>query len=121
MLSRTVIESKIGKRFADTLDEPFVVLCGETWTRRLVVELMGLANLVAVKRLEKALKKLSVDRAPMLYDIDPMSLYRMKGVGDTQVFVAMSLLHAHGYDPVLWWDNFDEKPKAKANRRKADV
>jgi len=119
MLSHEAVEYALGKSFADTLDGPFVNLLGRDWTRREIVEELRLANMTAVRRLENNLKRLKVTTASRLAEIDPFSLYRMRGIGDAQLFVAMSLLDAHGYDPVNWWDAFDEKSHVKAKRHKA--
>lgn len=119
-LSRTVLETRLGKTFADVLDEPFVTLLDTPMSRREVVDNLQLANMVAVRRLENTLKKLRIYTAAQLAKVDPMSLYRKRGVGTTQIFVAMCLLDFHGYDPVSWWDNFGNKPKRNAQLRKKE-
>ena len=113
MLSRTAVETCLSKSFADTLDEAFVTLLGVSMSRRDVVDSLRLANMIAVRRLEKTLVRIKVSTPQQLAATDPLSLYRLKGVGETQVFVAMSLLDHHGYDPVSWWDAFDSKPKRR--------
>jgi hypothetical protein len=120
MLTHDTVVYALGKTFADTLDSHFVTLLGRDWTRREVVEELRLANMTAVRRLENNLKKLKVTTAERLAEIDPFSLFRMKGIGDAQLFVAMSLLDAYGYDPISWWDEFDVKSKVKAKRRKTE-
>lgn len=120
MLSRTAVETCLSKSFADTLDDAFVTLLGVSMSRRDVVDTLQLANMIAVKRLEKTLARIKVLSPQQLAETDPMSLYRLKGVGETQVFVAMSLLDSHGFDPVSWWDAFDTKHRAK-RRAKRDT
>lgn len=119
-LSRTAVEMHLGKTFADTLDAPFVTLLDVQMSRREVVDNLQLANMIAVRRLENTLKKLKIFTAKQLSEVDPMSLYRKRGVGSTQLFVAMSLLDFHGYDCISWWDNFDHKPKGAAHKRKTE-
>lgn len=116
MLSRKHVESKIGKTFADKLDEPYVRLLGEDYSRRDIVEKLQIGNFNAATRLAKVLSRLGVTTVPKLHQIDPHSLYRTKGVGDASMFVAMSLVWATGGDPIAWWDKFDAK---KAKRQKA--
>lgn len=116
MLSREIVEPHLGKTFADSLDAPFVVFFRRTWTRRNVVDNLNLANMLAVVRLARVLERLRIQTPAQLASVDPMSLYRVKGVGSTQVFVAMSLLACFGYDPLSWWDAFI--PTRTAQQRK---
>lgn len=118
MLNKTVVTKTLGKSFAESLDEPFVTFFGEEWSRRQIVDRLHLANMTAVRRLENLFKRLRVKTVEQLSTLDPYSLYRTRGVGATQLFVAMCLLDVHGYDPVSWWDAFDEKSKSKMRKRK---
>ena|SRR5215475_5697333 len=104
MLNRETIETTIGKSFADRLEEviidagPKLVI-----TRRTLVEELGCANFVAAARLNKALKKLSIETPAQLFRTDPFSIARLKGVGESTIYVAMCILDAAQYSVTEWW------------------
>jgi hypothetical protein len=104
MIERKVVESTIGKTFADRLDE-IVFDCGPKlfFTRRTMVEELGCANFVAATALQKALKKLGVETPAQLFKTDPFSIVRIKGVGETTMYVAMCILDHAQYSVTEWW------------------
>lgn len=118
MLKRESVHATLGKTFADKLDEPVISVSDElNYSRREMVDFIGNANFSAASRLNKALKKLKVTTIKGLYEIDPFSLYRMKGIGDTTVFVVMCILNAHKYNVMEWWNWKDAEQKKAAIAR----
>lgn len=103
MLDRKVVESTIGKTFADSLDETIFEVGELSYSRREMVEYLGCANFHAAALLQAVLKRLKIKTAKDLYDLDPLSLARAKGIGATSVFVAMCILDANKYDVEKWW------------------
>ena len=104
MLDRTKVETVIGKTFADKLDEEiFKVNINWFYTRREMVETLGCANFIAAVKLAKVLKRLKVEGPKQLAKIDPISLARARGIGESALFVAMCILDAEGNDPIKWW------------------
>lgn len=122
MITRTEVEKVIGKGFADKLDEPiFYVNVEWVYTRRQMVEEINCANFIAAARLAKALKKLGIASPAKLYKVDPVSLARIKGIGESSIFVAMCILYANRYDIVGWWQykgNMNKFSSFKANAMK---
>jgi hypothetical protein len=104
MLTRNIVETTIGKTFADKLDEViFEVSPKLTFTRRQMVEDLGCANFNAAALLQKALRKLSVETPAQLFRTDPFSIVRIKGIGETAMFVAMCILDYAQYNVQEWW------------------
>lgn len=130
MLARDKVESIIGKTFADHLDA-VILQAGELeYSRREMVETLGCANFIAAARLEKVLRKLKIDTAKDLWNLDPMSLARSRGIGEASLFVAMCILDANDYDVKQWWgwnDNvvkfstFKSQAMSRAKKRSQEV
>ena len=121
MLTRTKVEKIIGKTFADRLDED-IFKVSDNWalTRREMVSLIGCGNFIAAAKLAKVLKRLKVNNPAQLFKIDPVSLARVKGIGESSIFVAMCILDSSGYDVITWWNKetkFSAVKKARKNRQ----
>lgn len=133
MITRTKVETVIGKGFADKLDEPLFSVNQWDYTRREMVEILGCANFTAAGRLAKVLKKLKIDSPAKLFKMDPTSLARTRGVGASSIFVCMCILEAHEYDILKWWGYTEENKNVvkfstfkhhamrRAGKRKQDV
>lgn len=131
MLDRKIVESVIGKGFADKLDEAVLnVSQSLSYSRREMVEDLGCANFIAAARLEKVLKRLKIFSPAQLYRTDPFSLARAKGIGEAALFVAACILDANDYSVEKWWgwnDNvvkfstFKSHAMKRASRRKQEV
>jgi hypothetical protein len=95
---------RLPKAFVDHLERECVLQLGKHYkfSRALMIEKLKCGNFIAAKRLTKALKKLRIRSPHELYALDPDSLWRMKGVGITQVFVAMCVLEAFDFDVSKW-------------------
>lgn len=117
MIQRDKVETVIGKGFADKLDEEIFKVGEWFYTRREMVEDLGCANFIAAVRLAKVLKRLNIKTAAQLHRIDPLSLARAKGIGETAIFVAMCILDASGYDVLKWWSYKDNKAKVSSITR----
>lgn len=103
MIDRILVETVIGKTFADRLDEPIFKSGNWTYTRREMVEKVGCANFIAAATLGKVLHRLSVHSPKELSALDPFSLARSKSIGETALFVAACILDANGYSVEKWW------------------
>lgn len=104
MLTRDVVNTTIGKTFADKLDEIVFQLSDKfTYSRRDMIEVLQCGNFNAATRLGKALKKLGINTPAQLYKLDPYSLVRIKSIGETSLYVAMCILASADYDVVKWW------------------
>lgn len=101
MLERKTVETTIGKGFADRLDEPIMKYLGVT--RRAMVEDLGCANFIAAARLDKVLRRLEIDSPAKLFKTNPMDLARVRGIGESAIFVAMCILDAGQYNVADWW------------------
>ncbi len=131
MLTRKVVETTIGKTFADKLDEVVFESGSLTYSRRQMVDDLGCANFGAASRLEKALKKLGIKTVAQLYKTDPFSIVRTRGIGETSIFVAMCILDNSGYSVTQWWgwketntlkfSSFKHRAIKKASKRKHEV
>ncbi len=96
-------------------EETYVTLVGHDLTLKNLLD-MKCPNFVAAKRLVKALKKLHIDSVSQLYKVDPYSLYNMRGVGVSQVFVAECLIwEFYRKNPYNWYKKFIANPKKKRN------
>jgi hypothetical protein len=116
MIERTKIEKIIGKTFADKLDE-LVIDCGSIQvSKRMMVDEVGCANFIAASRLSKVLRRLGINTIIQLYKLDPASLARTRGIGESSIFVAMCLLDAYEYDILDWWKT-DSKKFASVKRK----
>lgn len=99
----TLINTTIGKTFADHLSRPVLTIGDIEVSAHALVNEVGCANLVAAQGLSATLKRIRCRSIKELANLDPMSLYRVQGCGHTQVYVAMCLLEHHGVDPSKWW------------------
>lgn len=111
MLDRKKIEGVIGKGFADRLDEELFSLGSTLISRRVMVEELGCANFIAAAKLGKVLNRLKVTTVKQLFNTDPISLARSKGVGEASLFVAMCILDWGQYDVLKWWGYNDKSVK----------
>lgn len=117
MIKREVIHATLGKGFADRLDE-VIISAGEiVYTRREMIDFIGNANFNAAARLNKLLKRLKIKTLGQLAKISPYDLYKVKGCGDTTVYVAMCILDTHKYNVMDWWLWKDDDQKKKAIAR----
>lgn len=132
MIARKKVETVIGKEFADKLDEVVFDVGSLTmrYSRRQMVEKLGCANFIAAARLQKVLRKLNVDTTLQLFKLDPFSLARSKGIGETSLFVAMCILESDGFNSIDWWQykgnavkfsTFKHHAMRRARRRKQEV
>lgn len=130
MLARTKVETIIGKGFADKLDELIVESGKLVYTRRQMVEQLGCANFVAAAKLSKILRRLGISTPAQLNNMDPLSLARVRGIGESCLFVALCILEANEYDVEDWWQYKDNNVKfssfkahaiTHARRRKHEV
>ena len=103
MIGREYVEKIIGKGFADKLDEIVFDIGSLQYSRRQMVEELGCANFIAAARLQKVLRRLGIKNGKQLYNLDPLSLARAKGIGETALFVAMCILDSGNLDVVEWW------------------
>lgn len=118
MLNYTVLHATVGKGMADKQEEICFQLGGNTYSKRIFLEDIGVANWVAIAKLSKVLRRLKITTPEGLFKLDPYSLHRAKGIGDTALFVAMHILHYHGYKPMEWWG--DEKIERLKKLRRAE-
>lgn len=104
MIKRDTVVKTIGKSFADTLDTVVIDVSQElSFTRREMVDDLQCANFNAAARLSKVLKRLKIFSAAKLYQTDPLSLARTRGIGQASIFVAMCILDTRRYDVAKWW------------------
>lgn len=104
MIKREIVEEVIGKTFADKLDQVFFDVSPHLrYSRRTMVTDLNCANFIAAVKLAKVLHRLKIRTVANLYKLDPFSLARTKGIGETTLFVATCILDANGYDVAKWW------------------
>lgn len=110
MLKYTQIDNTLGKTFADGLEE-VVINSGKelVFTKRQMIEEIGCANFQAATRINKAFRRLDISTIKKLSDTDPSSLLRIKGIGQTSIYVAMCILDAHHISVEKWWGWNQEK------------
>jgi hypothetical protein len=117
MITRSKIETIIGKTYADKLDE-LIFISGEIkFSRRDMVDTLGCANFIAAARLCKVLRRLNVTTVAQLYRLDPASLARTRGIGESSIFVAMCILDSHDYDILKWWNYKNNEVKFHTFKR----
>lgn len=130
MISRPRIERILGKTFADKLDETVFNVGAMKYSRRQMVDELGCANFIAAIRLQKALRRLGISTPAQLNKLDPFSLARVRGIGESSLFVAMCILDHNQYNVIDWWEYKDNVAKfstfkhhamQRANRRKQEV
>src|SRR3970040_2435368 len=111
MIARTKVENIIGKGFADKLDEVVIESGKLIYTRREMVERLGCANFIAAAKLSKILRRLGIATPAQLNNMDPFSLARVKGIGESCLFVALCILEEAEYDVEEWWQYKDNNVK----------
>jgi hypothetical protein len=131
MLKKEVIESLLSKTAADHLDAAFFEVGNMKYSRRDMIDILKCGNFTAAKKLQKILVKLEVVTPFKLFNTDPFSLLRVKGIGEWTVFVAMCILDAEGYDVEVWWgwkdtntlkfNAFKQQAVKTARKRQHDV
>jgi hypothetical protein len=111
MIERTKVEQVIGKTYADKLDEAIFRVGNWEYTRREMVDDLGCASFIAATRLAKVLRRLNVMSPAQLNRLDPSSLARTKGIGESSLFVAMCILDHAQYNILDWWGMKDNVVK----------
>jgi hypothetical protein len=131
--TRVNAQQMIGKAFVEKLETEVVLKIGDTeFARQGMIDSLGCANFNAAARISRTLKRLRVHSIPELFRMDPATLYRIRGVGDTQVYVIMCVLDHFGYSVKEWWGWSEEsnrvtfsthkhRIKVRATRRKDDA
>lgn len=91
--------------------EVYVTLAGQPLT---LADLMKIRvpNFIAARRLEKKLRRLGIKTFNQLWNFDPFSLFNTKGVGISQIYVAMAVVNIK-YDGLKWIDKFSPKRREK--------
>lgn len=92
-------------------EDVYVEIAGIEFSLRDLMDI-NCPNFVAAKRLSKMLKKLGVKSIAQLWKLDPFSLFNTRGVGMTQVYVAMCVVHTK-YSGLKWIDRFAPKKREK--------
>lgn len=92
-------------------EEVYVTLAGTELTLRDLMD-MKCPNFIAARRLEKTLKYLKIKTLAELHRFDPFSLFNTRGVGITQIYVAMCVVNLK-YNGLKWIDNFTPKKREK--------
>jgi hypothetical protein len=130
MIARTQVENIIGKGFADKLEELVIDSGKLVFTKREMVETLGCANFIAAAKLNKILRRLNISTPAQLFKTDPFSLARVKGIGESCLFVALCILDASQYNIEEWWGWNDNDVKfssfkahaiTRSKKRKQDV
>ena len=106
-----MIKSDILRHKKNINENVYVTLVGIDFTLRDFINLRC-PNFVAAKRLEKNLKKIKIKTPSDLYKIDPQSLFNVRGLGVSQVFVAACVLSFCKFNPDIW---FNRSLKKKRN------
>jgi hypothetical protein len=104
MITRTKVEKIVGKTFADELDKPVFKAYNWEITKRRMVDDIGCGNFIAAARLSKVLRRLKVSTPSQLFKLDPASLARVRGIGESSIFVALCILDFAQYNIEEWWD-----------------
>lgn len=107
------LKNVTNKHKARINDEVYVTLAGTEFTLQDLMDIKC-PNFIAACRLEKNLKKLRIKSISQLWNFDPFSLFNTKGVGITQIYVAMCVVNVE-YDGVKWFDKFTPKKREKQN------
>lgn len=97
------ITPQLGKTFIDRLvNTPLVTINGTTWTRDRLVRAAACGNFAAAKRLEHALVQLGVDSSAQLNGALIEELAKVKGVGETTIYVLLCIQEATGESVSKW-------------------
>lgn len=114
-----------GKTWVDRQTEPIFTLGTKRWTRYQLVSRVGVGNYRAVTILMDALQRLHVNSVKDLWNLSPVALASIKGVGVTTLFVTMSLLDSEEFNVKEWYahhqtfttlKNQEKKKKADAKK-----
>lgn len=92
-----------GQGLRDTLNEPILRIGAEQLSRSDLVNVYGVGNFTAAIRLNHVLGSLGYPTASQLAKIDPQSIARRTGVGETQLYLLSCVLEVKGVDVFAWW------------------
>lgn len=92
-------------------EEIYVTLAGQELTLRDLMD-MKCPNFIAARRLEKTFKYLKIKTVAQLWNFDPFSLFNTRGVGITQIYVAMCVVNIK-YNGLKWINKFTPKRREK--------
>lgn len=99
----TTLTKILSKNFLAKLEE-YIIDSGKLqFSRQEMIEELGCANFLAAHKLNKILRKLGIKSYAQLHQTDPHSLARIKGVGETVMYLVMCILDYNGYDVEVWW------------------
>lgn len=116
---RLLARKRLDKYFVDYLETEVILDLGigHRYSRQNLVDL-GCGNLTAARRLDNTLGKHGVMTVRQLFDFDPFELMRIVGFGNAQMWVAMVVLDASGYNVSQWWNWNRKFSSAKVQARK---
>ena len=132
MLTPKTTTKILGKTFSDHLDE-LIIDAGPQlqFSRRTMITEVGCANFIAARAVHSLFNRLGITTARQLFHTDPFSLARVRGVGETALFVVACILDAKGHDVEQWWgwkdtnvvkfSTFKHHATVRARKRKQEV
>jgi len=84
---------------------------GDQFSRQDMIDDLGCANFIAASNLSRLLFRLKVVSALQLFELGPLSLARVRGIGESAMWVATCYLDSKGYNVELWWGWNDQSVK----------
>lgn len=105
MINPSEFQGVFGKTWVDAQTEPLLRIGKRTWTRYELVSKVGVGNYRAITILMDALQQLNVKTIKDLWELSPVALAAIKGVGTTTLFVTMSLLDSEEFNVKEWYSH----------------
>lgn len=129
MITLNKLRPRLGKTFIDRLTGDVVLSIGsQTYSRDGLVRELKVGNFAAARRLGKVLEELEITRVEDLASLAPEDLARVRGVGETTVYVLLCLQDALRQKPLEWdttWSTYAhhirEPKKKKPSKRQQKI
>jgi hypothetical protein len=101
-------------------DAVFYVSDELSFTRNEAIQNLQCANWVALRKLERLMKRQKIRTARQLFITPPAKLIDTDGVGIVTLFVAMCILDYYEFDVAEWW-GWREREKTRQKKTTAEV
>jgi len=95
----------LGKQLVDKLNQPWLTIGSDVWTKQEMIDLLKCGNFTAAATLTRELKAAGIKsvkhalREMTLYD-----LLKIRGIGETSCYVFMCAVESLNFDAVEWLD-----------------
>lgn len=95
----------LGKHFVDKLNQPWLIIGSDSWTKQEMIEELHCGNFSAARTLTRELEAKGIKSVKhATREMTLHELLKTHGIGETSCYVFMCAVSARGQDPIEWLD-----------------